>query len=272
MAARPALIGAGGAVVGVGRATSDGLPLMRRARDGATETLGELPFAAGDLWLTGATPDASVIVGFSFPEHQSFIFRDGEGLTLGLEGLPDTADGAGIVALSRDGSTFAGITFIGNDRVSVFRWTQASGVVEIGDAITSNTPGADPFRMALSDDGSVLVFSGDTGGSEEFAGYRWTQAAGAQPLAPGVQSTAWLTSGDGRVAIGRGSDGGDYGAFIWTEASGARSLRSTLESAGVDLRGWTIDVPWSLSRDGRIATGVGRCGDISTVYRMVLPE
>jgi hypothetical protein len=41
---------------------------------------------------------------------------------------------------------------------------------------------------------------------------------------------------------------------------------------GVDLRGWRIDTPLSISRDGRVAMGFGQCGDENTVYRMVLPE
>jgi hypothetical protein len=67
-------------------------------------------------------------------------------------------------------------------------------------------------------------------------------------------------------------DSSDYRAFIWTEAAGVRGLRSTLETAGVITTGWTCNTPWSTSRDGRSAAGVGARGGLTTAYRMVLPE
>lgn len=59
-------------------------------------------------------------------------------------------------------------------------------------------------------------------------------------------------------------DSSDYRAFIWTEAVGVRGLRSTLEALGVVTTGWTFNTPWSISRDGRIAAGVGTRGGLTT--------
>jgi hypothetical protein len=103
---------------------------------------------------------------------------------IGLDGLPDGAGGASISALSRDGRSFAGVTTRGYDRLSVFRWTQAEGIVELV-PVAPPTPGIDALGMALSDDGSVLVFSGETNAvTGDFGAFRWTREGGAQLLTP----------------------------------------------------------------------------------------
>lgn len=81
-----------------------------------------------------------------------------------------------------------------------------------------------------------------------------------------------LLSGDGNVLIGNTLDSSEYGIFVWTAAQGARPLRTTLETAGVDLRGWQIGSPSAISGDGRIMVGTGVCGGTRTMYRLVLPE
>src|SRR5262245_18265031 len=108
--------------------------------------------------------------------------------------------------------------------------------------------------MALSDGGSALVYSGDTGGPEEFSAHRWTQAGGAQPIAPGVQGTASLMSGDGRVIIGQSVDSSDYRAIIWTEAGGAQPpLRPRDERRrhhGLDVQHAVVDLARRADRKG----------------------
>jgi hypothetical protein len=59
---------------------------------------------------------------------------------------------------------------------------------------------------------------------------------------------------------------------VWTAAQGARPLRTTLESAGVDFRGWQLSSPLAISADGRTVVGSGVCGETRTMYRMVLPD
>jgi hypothetical protein len=267
----PALLSGGGSVFGVSP-TGSGTQLMRREPGGELTLLGTVPQTADFIQLSAATPDGSMVVGHS-ADNQPFRWTLAGGLVLGLDDLPETADGATIGALSRSGEAFAGVTTLGFARVSVYRWTPAGGVVELAPAITSNTPGVNPFGMKLSDDGSVLAFSGETDqASQYFGAFRWTAATGVVALVPGIQSVAWLMSGDGSVIVGNGSDSGDYRAFFWTEQRGARSIRSVLEAAGVDFSGWTIDVPYAISRDGKVIAGIGTCGGVPTTYRMVLPE
>jgi hypothetical protein len=269
----PALVAASGVLVGVSPPTSDAFALLRRPRAGEIEPLGALPFGSNQFGFTGATPDASTIVGYSFAEtFQPFRYTDADGLVFGLEGLPETADGATIDALSRDGRALAGVTMLGSQRRSVFRWTEADGVVELAPVVPS-TPGIDPAAMALSDDGSVLVFSRETNAeSGDFSAFRWTASDGIQALTPGIQSAATLVSGDGSVIIGQTLDVEAYRAYVWTPARGARAIRAELEAAGVDLTGWSFGTPQALSRDGKVGVGVGTCGGVTTVYRLVLPE
>lgn len=273
MGPSPGLVSANGTLVGVSPATKDSFALLRRPLGGQIEPLGELPFGSNQFALTAAAADASVIVGYSYEEgFRPFRYTESGGLVFGLAGLPETSDGATVTALSRDGQAFAGVTLLGNQQQNVYRWTQADGVVELAPVVVS-TPGVDPSSMALSDDGSVLAFTRETNAATgDFGAYRWSTQDGAEALTPGIQSVASLVSGDGRVIIGRTLDSSDYGAFVWTEAGGAGSIRAALESAGVDLRGWSFSAPSSLSRDGKVAMGVGRCGEITTVYRLVLPE
>jgi hypothetical protein len=266
----PALLSAGGSVFGL---TATGEIQLMRLQPGAQATsLGALPHSVDSVVLSAATPDGSMVVGFG-SAYQPFRWSAAGGLVLGLDGLPDTADRATINALSRGGEAFAGLTLLGSDRVSVYRWTQVAGVVEVSPALTWTTPGVDPFRMMLSDDGSVLAFSRDTDpASEDFGAFRWTEATGAVALTPGLQSVGSLMSGDGSVIVGNTFDVEDYRAFFWTEQRGARSIRSVLEATGVDFSGWTIDIPYAISRDGRVIAGIGTCGGVPTTYRMVLPE
>ena len=73
--------------------------------------------------------------------------------------------------------------------------------------------------------------------------------------------------------IGQTLDVENYRAFIWTPARGARGIRAELEASGVELRGWSFaGAPVALSRDGKVAVGVGTCGGRTTAYRLVLPE
>jgi hypothetical protein len=267
----PVFLSANGSVFGVSPVGS-GTQLMRRQPNEQPTLLGTVPQTPDFIQLSAATPDGSMVVGHS-ADNQPFRWTLAGGLVLGLDGLPETADGATIAALSRGGEAFAGITTRGYGRVSVYRWTPAGGVVELSPALTLNTPGADPNRMALSDDGSVLAFSGDTDpASRDFGAFRWTEATGAVALTPGIQSVGSLMSGDGSVVVGSTFDIEEYRAFVWTEQHGARSIRSVLEAAGVDFSGWTIDAPSAISRDGKVVAGIGTCGGVPAAYRMVLPE
>ena len=268
-----ALLSASGSVVGFSSTTNDSSQLARKAPGGQLEQLGEIPLPADRVLLTGVALDASAIVGYGWDPQNAYVsFRwtQADGIVLGAGTLPEGADAAIITALSGDGTSFAGVTLAGNRRLSVFHSSAATGLVEVGPALLYDTPGIDPLVMALNGDGSVLAatLNIDTDG---FGAFRWTEATGAVAMAPGTQSVASHVSADGAVVIGKTLDD-QYGPFAWTEAAHTRSVRATLESAGVDFRGWTTHSIMALSSDGKVAIGSGSCGDTQTLYRVVLPE
>jgi hypothetical protein len=264
------LLAENGVAFGIGVAGPDNV-LSRWTRGGGLEAIVTLPEGATSLELVAATPDASVLVGNlqNAGHAEAFRWSREQGLLLGIEGVPSAADGARVTALSRDGLAVTGITFAGEERLSVFRSSESAGLTELGPAVRNNDPGSQPLRTALSDDGSVAVFGLAVAQSEGYYGtFRWAQANEVAPLAPGVQSTPSLMSGDGtRVIAGMAN-----GQLVWSAASGARDLRSVLEGAGVDLDGWALGFASVLSRDGKQMVGLATCGETPTPYRMLLPD
>jgi len=270
----PALLAANGTAFGLAATANDTSQLARKTPTGALEELGSLPFSRSNVALTGVSPDGSTIVGYGYDNSKPRPFRwtQAGGLVLDLPDLPENANGASVHAMSSDGSVFAGITWQDFTPVGVYRWSAAGGFSQAAPSIDFDLPGVDRTSMALSADGSALTGLMAVSDGAEFGAFRWTEATGAVAVAPGVQSLGTLLSADGSVLIGQTMDSSDYGAFVWTQAHGARVIRSTLESAGVDFRGWQISPPRALSADGRIAVGAGMCGGTPTMYRIVLPE
>lgn len=258
------LLSANGTVVGVSVDGTGTAQLMRRVPDGQLDPVAPLPFTP--TRLTATTPDGSAVAGYFYENDAEVPFRwSAGGLVSGLEGLPETVSGATLRSVSADGTTFAGITLQGVTPVSVFRWTAAGGYEEVGPAV-EESPGVDAGEMALNADGSLLAASLNALGA-----VRWTEAAGAIAIAPQIQSTFSLTSADASVIVGRAD--GDH--FVWTQAAGPRSIRASLQAAGVDFTGWNageFPAPLALSADGRVAIGIAFCGGAETLFRAVLPE
>jgi len=76
------------------------------------------------------------------------------------------------------------------------------------------------------------------------------------------------------VIVGSGRAEGTNRAFIWTEEHGLRAIQDVLESEyGLDLTGWTLEVAFDVSSDGRTIVGSGPNpdGDIEA-WSVVLPE
>lgn len=66
-------------------------------------------------------------------------------------------------------------------------------------------------------------------------------------------------SADGSVVVGESVvSTGDAVAFIWDSANGMRNLRDVLmNDFGLDLTGWVLQNPTSISDDGRTIVGWG---------------
>jgi uncharacterized membrane protein len=268
----PALLAANGTAVGLS-STGNSSQLARTPADGQLQELGSLPFTRNNLILTAVSPDGSAIDGYGYSNNIPHPFRwtEAGGLVLDFLELPENVDGASVHAMNSDGTVVAGLTWRGYEGVDVYRWSATGGLSQVAQTIAIPPPGADATGMALSADGSVLT--GLMAASDlSFAAFRWTEATGAVNLTPGVESMASHLSVDGNVVVGQTLDFSDYGGFVWTAAHGPRVIRSTLESAGVDFRGWHVTPPTALSADGRIVVGLGTCGSTPTIYRMVLPD
>lgn len=122
----------------------------------------------------------------------------------GLGSLTAGNDDSFGIGLSDDGATVVGRARNSVNVIVPFRWTQATGMQDLGSA-----PGTSGAARAASRNGSVIV--GDLGGKA----FRWTQATGVQELKPlleaeGVDLTGFDLKGatsitpDGRIIAGYG--------------------------------------------------------------------
>ncbi len=178
-----------------------------------------------------------------------------------------------------------------------FRWTQAGGMVDLGDL----TGGVDSDAYATSADGSVVVgVSNSTLGTDE--AFRWTQAGGMVGLGdlPGGQFRSFASdvSADGSVVVGRSYSassaeeafrwteaggmvglGGVYSratatsadgsvvvghinsatgkAWLWDSTNGMQDLEQVLTSLDIDFTGWTLSYAGDVSDDGFTIVGSG---------------
>lgn len=149
--------------------------------------------------------------------------------------------------VSADGSTVVGRcqNNTGNGAFEAFRWTEASGIVTLGDI-----PGGSYSSSAIgvSGNGSVVVGVGQSpeSGSNNVATL-WTQTSGLMSLGVlqgGVYSSAAIAvSDDGAVVVGFSSSDLNDQAFRWTAATGmvglglARSQATGVSSDGQVIAG-----------------------------------
>jgi len=78
--------------------------------------------------------------------------------------------------VSADGSTTVGYSHNSTGQVRAFRWTQATGMQDLG------TLGGESKALSASGDGSVVVGYSTYAGHPAHRAFRWTQATGLQDL------------------------------------------------------------------------------------------
>lgn len=140
--------------------------------------------------------------------------------------------------ISHDGSVVVGATFQGG-LVRAFRWTQATGLTDLGGA-----PGEGTVPHGASADGSVIVGYRDAGTGRR--AFRWTATDGMTTLDLGADffSEAAAISADGKVIAGFGDIPGQSGSgFVWTADDGAESIPFPLELSGTQQ-------PMAVSNEG----------------------
>jgi probable HAF family extracellular repeat protein len=123
--------------------------------------------------------DGRVVVGWSYitgdTEPHAFRWSEGGMKDLGTLGGP----GSGAWAVSADGSVVVGGSYTASDYAvgRAFRWTQATGMLELG--LPSGR--SDSEAIAISADGNVVIGSTYTSDRTEYP-FRWTQATGMQDV------------------------------------------------------------------------------------------
>ncbi len=149
-----------------------------------------------------------------------------------------------------------------------FRWTSASGMVELASA----TEGGATAAEAISPDGAYIVGYGEVPGGEHRA-LVWTGTAGVTALASAgatyLRPRPASVSADGSVIVG--SDGPsvsftDRRAVRWRLTGEAEDLNEVY--AALIPAGWVLRTAWGVSADGRFIVGEAQAGEGTRPYRI----
>jgi probable HAF family extracellular repeat protein len=166
------------------------------------------------------------------------------------EGFPINAEGAAL-GISGDGNVLAGYYDMGLfTPFHAVRWSEATGLVDLGTLDPPNNSTKSSFAHDVSDDGSVIVGFSQTTDVWDHA-FRWTAAHGMVDLGTGAgpgadrMSRAYDTNVDGSVIVGVSNFPASTGAFRWTESDGFQNL-------GTNTR-----VATAVTADGSVVVGQG---------------
>lgn len=224
--------------------------------DGFT-TLGYLPGASRSVSAAyGVSADGSVVVGMAYDplgRPQAFRWTQASGMVgLGYASGVGTPDENIAYGVSADGSVIVGrASVIQNDVLygfDAFRWTQAGGMVSLGESTNA--------AYGVSADGSVVVGDTATGSS-----FRWTQARGVANIRGNfvLNSGAYFgaqyadfVSADGSTAVGTNDAGFSSSAAYWNTRNGLKSIV---------VPGSVVGEAFAASADGSVVVGsVGYTG------------
>jgi probable HAF family extracellular repeat protein len=174
-----------------------------------------------------------------------------------LGGLPDQSspDGAEISSgwgISGDGSTVVGLGWHTNYKAEVFQWTEATGMVGLGQPANRSSRAS-----AVSADGSTVVGFYEDPAHGNRRPVRWVN--GGKPdlfLGSDLPGEATAANSDGSVIVGAASlTGSGNHAFLYSDANGVQDLGII----GDDPYGFSQSVANGVSDN---STVVGRVGDI----------
>jgi probable HAF family extracellular repeat protein len=188
--------------------------------------LGDLPGGTFGGSGYGISADGRTIVGSSIAGDGTHAFRwtQTEGM-VDIGHLP-TPDGVSALAeaygANSDGSVIVGMTrsmISSSSGWEAFRWTQATGMVGLGDL-----PGGNVLAEAYATtaDGSIIVGKGGVDGN-----------------------------------CGPFGCGNAPHAFIWDAQHGMRDLNNVLPAMGLNTLGWVLTEARGISANGRVIVGTG---------------
>jgi probable HAF family extracellular repeat protein len=255
-------VSADGSVIVGGSSSAAGSQAFRWTAASGMVGLGYVPGGTFS-GATNVSANGSVVVGFntvSLRGEEAFRWTQAGGM-VGLGDLPGgdfqssasaaSADGSVVVGTGRSSGAFN--TEVGQE---AFRWTQATGMVGLGEL-----PGGAFYSSArdMTADASVVV--GRSASARGFEPFRWTAAGGMVGLGllPGSTSGyANAVSADGSIIVGVADQSSSTRAFIWNSATGLRYLQDALvNDLGYNLTGWTLTGANDISADGRWVVGTG---------------
>jgi len=273
-------------IIGAGQ-SSFGSEAYRWVSGIGVSGLGDLPGGVFRSTPAAMSSDGSVIVGKgtigpdTFSDIEAFVWTAAGGM-VGLGDLPGGSHWSQATDVSADGTVVVGLGIddyipVGSpepvDRIRLFRWTQTSGMVDLGIPSGGDTSIIDP---RISADGNVIIanFHDGLGLTDPF---RWTQSTGLvllnKPVGGERLSRVVDLSADGSVVTGWTFTDDGPQAVIWDDLHGPRYLADILTDLGMDLTGWTLETATGISDDGLTIVGTGINPDGNTeAFIARLPE
>jgi uncharacterized membrane protein len=255
---------------------------FRWTASGGAQDIGLLPSGENSSLATGVSAEGNVVVGYGYTLSGSTFgpstaFRWTQ--AGGFEPIPNllpTHPGTWALDVSADGGAVVGLTSSFYDgaiavaSAEAFRWTEAGGTIGLGDLSGGEY---DSEATSISADGAIVVGRSKSdfnvivnGVTNQFEAFRWTETTGmvglgALPVSPGIvmQSEALAISPDGHYIVGDARLGDNTEAVYWRDGQSAKTVRSLLESAGLQssLAGWTLFSATGVSTNGRTIVGYG---------------
>lgn len=266
-----------------GHISGDGVTITGTTQDLGPTTRGFAWTAAGGFQLLtspagtfgdqalGVSRDGSVVVGYAGLASGSHAIRWVNGAPQDL-GIP-TNGSSTAMGVSADGAAVAGYMSSTTLSDHPFRWTQATGLQQLGLMAGS-------YRAAgygISADGQVVVGQVTLNNNTARA-FRWTQATGMQNLGIlnifGNSATAVAANGDGSVVVGSSDSFAgptEPHAFLWTASLGMVDLNTYLPTLGINLTGWTLTHASAITPDGGCIGGSGRFNGQDRGWVVVIP-
>jgi len=153
--------------------------------------------------------------------------------------------------MNADGSVLVGLAWNGCRIARAFRWTEATGMVDLGSTVEGQSSRAD----AVSGDGKVVVgFQEHPTGFRQ--GARWVDAKQTIFTGPeGLIGEANATNSDGSIIVGENCEALSNGqsAWVWTARDGVQCLKPPIRRPAIE--GSFTGVALATSEDGRVIGG-----------------
>ena len=194
-----------------------------------------------------------------------------------MQDLGNLGGSSSAVAVSTDGSVVIGSSLLtGNAANHAFRWTQATGMQDLG-----TLGGTNSMTTALNPDGSVVVgYSNTTTANNQTHAFRWTASTNTMQdlgsLFSGASSYAYAyaLNSDGSVVVGYSSSGIAVGgppvtvAFRWTQPTGMQSVENWIVANGGSplAAGNILNTASFVTADGNTVIGEGNLNGLNQVY------